>query len=132
MNLIPRGNRNYDDALIEVFEAEGGLTLEKIANYITETINSGFVFESGRITSRSDKDNWTNFSGRSNYTEYNALIKTLQSDILKSEEGVAVFIDGLSNGISKQISFDVEDSVVKFCTPARKISQDDPAVAMRK
>ena len=112
MNLRPLEKSVQGNLLVEPFEVEDGLTLEKVTNYIVLLVNQGFIFKSARITSSSDKDTWQSFSGRETYSEYEPFINMLRSEELKDELEVSVSLSGEINRIKRCMDFYIDRSRV--------------------
>ena len=117
MKFKPLGKGMEGDVLVEPFEVEDGLTIGKVINHISLLVNQGFSFESARINSSSDKDNWKAFSGSETYSEYETFMNMLQSETLINEEGLIVSFSGEIDKANKRIAYFMDENWVIIHTP---------------
>ena len=123
MEFIKRDEYQTYDAEVQSYDVKNGLNYEKLSSYIAELIAKGFVFESANITSLSDKDSRKVFSGNESYSDYKVLINMLNSEELKMEACVSVSISGKIGGVNSDISFFMDDNLVKTYSPIMKSSE---------
>jgi hypothetical protein len=120
MNLTLSKSKVFKETLIEHFDVDTLLTLENCADYIRELVNSGYIMTTSAISSDSDKDNRTTFSGHEYYKDFNDFLKAITSEGMKSESGVSIIFRGSIDETEISMSFIIGTTYITVYTPQKK------------